>query len=58
MHVDCCKIVIEDVSSGEGWAGNKVPKFVVLSRVDQLNIDLFSEILHHLPEDAVIHQFV
>ena len=56
MHLDCCKIVIEDISSGEGWAGNKAPKFVMFTRADQLNVNPFLKVLHRLLKDTVVHQ--
>ena len=58
MHLDCWKIIIEDITSGKGWAGNKVPKFVMFTRADQLNVNPFSKVLHRLPKDTAVHQLV
>lgn len=41
MHLDCCKIIVEDVGSCKGWAGDKMPEFVFLFGTNQLDINPF-----------------
>ena len=52
------EVVVEDVRSGEGRAGQKAAEFVLLVRAHQFDVDSLSQVLHGLTEDGVVHQFV
>ena len=50
VHMKCCKVIIEYVSSGKGWASNKPSDLVLFICLHQLDINLFSEIFHCVPK--------
>ena len=58
VDLDSCQIVVEDIGSSKGRAGDEAPEFVLLMRTHQLHINPLPKIFHGLPEDRVVHELV
>ena len=49
------QVIIEDIGPSKPGAGNEAPELVFLVSSHQLHINPFSQVLHGLPEDRVVH---
>ena len=58
VNLNRCQIIVEDVRSGKGLAGDEAPEFVLLMQAHQFDINPFPQVLHGLPEDRVVYELV
>ena len=58
VDLDRCQIIIEEVHSGKGWAGDEAPEFVLLMRAHQFDISPLPQVLYDLPEERVVRELV
>ena len=58
MHLDRCQVVVEDVRSGKGRAGDKASELVFFPCANQLYVYALAKVFHRLSKDAVVHELV
>ena len=56
MHLDRRKIIIKDLRSGKGRAGDKASELVCFACANELYVYTLAKVFHRLSKGAVVHE--
>ena len=56
--LDCCQVIVEDVRSAKGRAGDEASELVFFACANQLDADTLAEIFNRFPKHGVVEKLI